>query len=443
MDQELLVTDRTDGKKYPAKVLRVDNVKNKVKIHFVGWKANYDEFLPFDSDRIHHDLEEEAEESFCSTQEVGTVGAAIGRLLVSVDTDSKKVVSTYDIRLSYQNNCNKNLNGNFKVPQLECCAAALKIKTKDEDGKKLFNKVGLTEAIVLKIKSHLPLSCRNCKEEYSLSLDESPLFQCHKCKAPSHNCEDIENIRRVFPEDLPRGFVWMCVECVEIDLERPSPTNINTDDPPNEETEKTSVSDTRSNVRNEVSAAKEDGKSKLCKYYAQRKCRHGPKGKGCSFAHPQKCFRFMRSGSHKKRGCDHGKDCEYYHPPLCKTSIKSGICSKQECNFHHIKGTKFVSNSVTEENAYVSNRSEKKVSSEVPIRILQRPSYADVAGSNRLSNDNPSSESAFLQRENGNANFLQLNHQIQQMQLQIEKILKMNLTQLTETKVCRCQGICH
>ena len=151
----------------------------------------------------------------------------------------------------------------------------------------------------------------------------------------------------------------------------------------------------------------------------------------------------MRSGSHKKRGCDHGKDCEYYHPPLCKTSIKSGICSKQECNFHHIKGTKFVSNSVTEENAYVSNRSEKKVSSEVPIRILQRPSYADVAGSNRPSNFNPSSESASLQRENGNANFLHLNHQIQQMQLQIEKILKMNLTQLTETKVCRCQGICH
>ena len=140
----------------------------------------------------------------------------------------------------------------------------------------------LTESIVLKIKSHLPLSCRNCKKEHSLSLDESPLFQCHKYKAPSHNCEDIENIRRLFPEDLPRGFVWMCVERVEID--------INTDDPPNEELEKTSVSDTRSNVRNEVSAAKEDGKSKLCKYYAQRKCRHGPKGKGCSFAHHQKCF---------------------------------------------------------------------------------------------------------------------------------------------------------
>ena len=183
VDQELSVTDKSDGKRYPAKVLLVDKDQREVKIHFVGWHKKFDEVLSFDSTRIHlENDEEEQDDSFLSTQDVGSTGAAIGRLLMGVDAESKKIVSTYDLRLSKAENC-KNINNKFKVPQLDACAEALSINIKGEDGKKIFikNKAGLTEAIVLKIKSYLPRNCENCEQEYSIKLGETPLFVCCKC----------------------------------------------------------------------------------------------------------------------------------------------------------------------------------------------------------------------------------------------------------------------
>ena len=106
-DQNFFLTDSTDGKKYPVKVLSVDEEKEEMKVHYVGWKSSYDEVISFDSDRIDLNKdeaeEEEEEDSFCSTQEVGSTGAAIGRLLMAMDTESKKVISTFDIRLTLSN----------------------------------------------------------------------------------------------------------------------------------------------------------------------------------------------------------------------------------------------------------------------------------------------------------------------------------------------------
>ena len=133
---------------------------------------------------------------------------------MAVDADSKKVISTFDKRLSQKENC-ENFNAKFKVPALEQCAIALKTETKDEDGKKLFvrNKAGLVNEIVTKIKSCLPRTCGNCEVEYSTNLGEDPLFVCDKCGAPSHNCEDLAKIRDIFPNSLPKGIIWVCGEC--------------------------------------------------------------------------------------------------------------------------------------------------------------------------------------------------------------------------------------
>ena len=41
-DQQLILTDKTDGKKYTAKVLQVDDKKKELKVHYVGWSPSYD-----------------------------------------------------------------------------------------------------------------------------------------------------------------------------------------------------------------------------------------------------------------------------------------------------------------------------------------------------------------------------------------------------------------
>ena len=226
-----------------------------------------------------------------------------------------------------------------------------------------------------------------------------------------------------------------------------------------DKTETSSTSDKRTaNVVEEV-ATKAQAEKKLCKYYAQKRCRHGAKGVGCSYAHPQKCFRFMRNGSYARGGCTKGKNCDYFHPSLCRVSVRTGVCSQEDCNFHHIKGTKFMYNVQTEETSNVTikekqNQGKRGLVSKRPnqphlppkpqIQVLKRLSYANVASASISRGSRPhEGEGSSEQQANNSPNFLELNHQIQQMQFQLEKILKMNLNQMTETKICRCQAMCH
>ena len=88
----------------------IDNEKGNVKLHFIDWKKAYDEWLPFDSQRIHTSEDcPDGEESFYESQEVGSIGAAIGRLIFSVDVKNRPYVSKYDIRLPFDENC-RNFN---------------------------------------------------------------------------------------------------------------------------------------------------------------------------------------------------------------------------------------------------------------------------------------------------------------------------------------------
>ena len=461
-NQEFFLTDRRDDKPYPVKVLNVDKEKRELKVHYVGWSSTLDEVIPFDSDRIYleHEEAEEDDDTFCSAQEVGNIGAAIGRLLMAMDAESKKVVSAYDVRLSFGSNC-KNFGNKYKVPQLEQCADNLKIKIMEE-GKKVFtkNKAGLVAAIVRKIESHLPHNCRNCSNEYSLKLGDDPLFLCHKCGVPSHDCEEVLKIKNAFPEALPGGLVWMCGDC---NLAPTQDYKTQTDDETNvcskslDETKADHEKTPRAVEKpRENEPEKNQNKKILCKHYVWKKCRHGSKGIGCSFDHPKKCFKFLKNGSVAKHGCNKGKNCQYFHPPLCRTSVKNGVCANTDCHFHHLKGTKFTDGIETE----VTQRGRKGVSSHQksrtlpqmksrapsamtpPIHILQRPSYANV-----VAPDDTGLQRALHQNEqnaSNSQNFLELNWQIQQIvKAQIEKMLKMNSSQLTETKSCRCQMMCQ
>ena len=319
------------------------------------------------------------------------------------------------------------------------------------DGKRIFNKnkAGLIRKIVQKISSHLPHTSRNCENEYSVGLEEVPLFECQNCGAPSHNCEDIKRVKQLFPTVLPRGFIWVCGKCDKAKvLSQASILQESDDVALQDQTENSIDKGGMTTKETEKVPTKHESGKKLCKHYVQKKCRHGAKGVGCSFSHPQKCFKFMRNGSYARGGCTKGKNCQYYHPPLCRGAVRTGICSAVDCNYHHIKGTKFSEEfSSVPANAKPSQNSRNPVSEEpnqahfeprTKIKVLQRPSFANVAAT-RASRPE---EAAELQG-NSSPNFLEVKHQIQQMQIQIDRILKMNLNQTTETKICRCQAIYH
>ena len=59
IDQKLIVTDKTDSKKYPAKVVEIDKDKELVEVHFIDWKKTYYEWFPFNSNRVHDESESE------------------------------------------------------------------------------------------------------------------------------------------------------------------------------------------------------------------------------------------------------------------------------------------------------------------------------------------------------------------------------------------------
>ena len=203
---------------------------------------------------------------------------------------------------------------------------------------------------------------------------------------------------------------------------------------------------------------KHEDKKEVCRYYVMRRCKHGAKGKDCSYDHPKKCFRFLRNGTSNRGGCNKGKACEFFHPPLCRASIKSRRCSKEDCRLHHLKGTKIGTILDTEEGDGEKegprikqkklasiNQDQRQTSAAIApkVRILQRPNFADVVAPNRdRAYEAPCSSEHHT--ANGGQNFMEANHQIQQMiQVQIEKMLKMNLAKLTGMTTCRCQATCH
>jgi hypothetical protein len=72
---------------------------------------------------------------------------------------------------------------------------------------------------------------------------------------------------------------------------------------------------------------------KVCGFYAKSCCKFGSKGEGCSYAHPNKCFKWMKRGL---AGCSKGADCDYYHVKLCKSAAKGAECTNDKCTLPHV-----------------------------------------------------------------------------------------------------------
>ena len=215
VNQKVFVLDEADGKTRPCKVVNVDNETKEVKIHVISWKTTHDEILPFDLPRINieEDLHEQSddEESFLDSQDDISVGSAIGKLLRSVDEDSRKIICKYDIRQTAEARVKQF--GAFSVKELTNCAENLHIQAKSEDGKKLYNKGSLVLELIGKIETYFPQKCMECSSDYVFELKDAPFHNCYLCKKPSHDCEALKNWHASMSAALPSGFVWLCGLC--------------------------------------------------------------------------------------------------------------------------------------------------------------------------------------------------------------------------------------
>jgi hypothetical protein len=72
---------------------------------------------------------------------------------------------------------------------------------------------------------------------------------------------------------------------------------------------------------------------KVCGFYSRSCCKYGNKGEGCSYTHPNKCFKWIKRGL---AGCSKGAECEYYHIKLCKSTSKGTDCTNDKCTLPHV-----------------------------------------------------------------------------------------------------------
>ena len=81
----------------------------------------------------------------------------------------------------------------------------------------------------------------------------------------------------------------------------------------------------------------EKGKRKeVCRYYKRGTCKHGKKGDDCMYAHPGKCFKYLKFGDDEHKGCKN-RTCQYLHPPLCRLVESGRVCRRENCKFLHRK----------------------------------------------------------------------------------------------------------
>ena len=130
----------------------------------------------------------------------------------------------------------------------------------------------------------------------------------------------------------------------------------------------------------------------------------------------------------------------------------------EDCHFHHLKGTKYIGDLDTEDTRYgvarqkastyrndgkatLTNTVKEKLQTDPKRRVLQRPSYASAVTMNEA--DPRGTTLSNGQQAEDSQNFLDINRKIQQMQIQMEKMMKWNLDQMAGTKVCRCQAMYH
>ena len=402
------------------------------------------------------------DESFLSSQDEVSVGTALGKLLVSLDKSSKGVISEYDIRMTPQ--AREKHFQKFTVPKLEQCAVSLHIKIKSEEGKKLFRKGALVKKILTKVESFFPQYCTECKTDYAYELGDDPTHSCFKCGKHAHNCDAYQTMSSELCKKLPAGFIWLCGTCLN-QTDRSGLEENNGEQKYNEpciliEDEKLNkdVTDSKLKVKEKSASDKIDkilpannkkndktennpNNKPVCRYYLRRECKHGRRGVGCDFAHPNMCFKFIQRGE-RPGGCSKGKNCNYLHPPLCRGSKGDRmICTKPRCKFYHLKGVKITSgqkNPDKSDSSLEKNVSRDAKPSSLPKNAIHKQKLPNEPPITKFRNSLQQVNNEYLHSNNDNTHkkvpegdFLELKGKIAAMSDQIQWMMQMMRMQNT------------
>ena len=333
VDETVYVLDKKNKGPYKCTVLEVDGSQETVHIHWVGCGKKHDEWVTID--RLV-----DIPAPMSADPNIVDAIADISKIDATVD----KFMQVFSHSKSDGEN-EKILYKTFPVNTIELCAESLHIEISDNKGKN-FKKMDLIKKILSKIKSLLPMHCRECQGTYKLAIDEEPLVTCFLCEKPSHNCAAYESIKTNLPSLKRLGFRYVCAECDSSPSLQQAAALPESD--LGEESRK-SVDQKDNNTHTVLSSAAPSPKSipkpiPICQRYRRGQCPHGVKGKKlvegerCAYAHPRKCHKFLSAGNDKRYGCGHGKKCKFLHPVLCPSSGKGdGVCSRKSCKLVHLK----------------------------------------------------------------------------------------------------------
>ena len=171
----------------------------------------------------------------------------------------------------------------------------------------------------------------------------------------------------------------------------------------------------------------------ICRYYVNRKCKHGPKGKGCTFEHPKICKYYAKLGENRKGGCKKGENCRFTHPKMCFQAKDGLVCNRKNCHFLHSYGYKY-----NEENEMPgASRQKERQSSDVlsiPIQTKERSSWQNsrengLGGLPQNSIEKGSSQNGRSEAEN---DFLEIKGQLEDQSQTMKLILQQHFMLMRE-----------
>ena len=230
----------------------------------------------------------------------------------------------------------------FKVPPIKDCAEFLKINTVG------IKKDQLIINLVRQIETFMIEKCDVCKNNYSLEINEIPLFRCDNCRQGCHK-ECFQELADFLDQSKFPMITFKCSTCMDEDTPTVTPPTVKNANNTNDVNERSSTEDLLAISGNAITPQTQDIYSNentdstqrkiICRFYKNGSCKHGISGKyggKCKFDHPKMCFKYRDYGSRGPKGCKESK-CQYYHPKLCYNSLQTKECYNERCRFWHLK----------------------------------------------------------------------------------------------------------